>query len=105
MIRGRSRAIVTPRAYRCRKYGGPMGIAWDDPIDDTMYDADEVEGGAWAPGPYGPDDRNGTYNEITPQKSAAALALLDLTRPVRTFNLSETLFNGFPAFGTRQYEQ
>jgi kynurenine formamidase len=84
---------------------GPMGSAWDDPIDDSMYDADEVEGGSWAPGPYGPDDRNGTYNEITPLKAAAALAMLDLTKPIRTFNLSETLFNGFPAFGTRSYEQ
>ena len=70
-----------------------------------MFDVDAVENGAWAPGPYGTGDRLGTYNEVGPLKTAAALGLLDLGRPVRTFSLGETLFNGFPAFGTRRYEQ
>ena len=74
-------------------------------FDDAMFDVAAVENGAWAPGPYGPADRLGTYNEVTPQRSAAALGLLDLTRPVATFNLGETVFNGFPAFGNRPYDQ
>jgi Putative cyclase len=74
-------------------------------FDDAMFDVAAVENGLWAPGPYGPDDRLGTYNEATPERAAAALRQLDLSRPVSTFNLSETLFNGFPAFGRRRYEQ
>jgi hypothetical protein len=74
-------------------------------LDDTMFDVAAVEAGAWAPGPYGPDDRLGTYNEVTPEKSAAALRTLDLRSAVRTFSLGETLFDGFPAFATRRYEQ
>jgi hypothetical protein len=74
-------------------------------FDDTPYDLQAVLAGAWAPGPYGPDDDRGTFNEVTPEKSAAALSLLDLTRPVRTYNLSEMLYNGFPGFADRTYEQ
>jgi hypothetical protein len=81
-------------------------IALDDQhFDDEPFDVDAVEAGAWVPGPYGPDDQLGTFNEVTPAKTAAALAMLDTTRAVTTFNLSETLFNGFPAIGTREYEQ
>lgn len=72
---------------------------------DEMFDVAAVEAGAWHPGPYGPDDRLGSYNEVTPETTAAALGMLDLSRPVRTFGLGETLFNGFPAFGTRSYQQ
>jgi kynurenine formamidase len=80
------------------------GVATEG-FDDAMFDVAAVESGAWAPGPYGPSDRLGTYNEVTPERSAAALRLLDLTAPVVTFNLGETLFNGFPAFGNRPYDQ
>ena len=73
----------------------------DDSYDDVMFDVAAVEAGAWAPGPYGPDDERGSFNEVTPEKTAAALSLLDLTRPVQTYNLSETLFNGFPALSNR----
>ena len=72
---------------------------------DELFDVEAVEAGAWAAGPYGSGDRLGTYNEVGPEKTAAALALLDLSLPVRTFSLGETLFNGFPAFGSRRYEQ
>jgi kynurenine formamidase len=70
-----------------------------------MFDVAAVEAGAWFPGPYGPDDRLGTYNEVTPEKSAAALRMLDVRTAVRTFTLGETIFNGFPAFGNRPYQQ
>jgi Putative cyclase len=74
-------------------------------FDDTPYDVQEVLAGAWAPGPYGAEDDRGTFNEVTSEKTASALSMLDLRRPVRTYNLSETLFNGFPAFGDREYAQ
>jgi len=77
---------------------------WDDPIDDEMFDVAAVEAGAWA-SPYGPDDQLGTYREVTPAKTARALGLLDLTKPVHTFHMGETLFNGYPAFARRPYEQ
>jgi kynurenine formamidase len=89
--------------------GGPVQAAaiadGDVMLDDQYFDAAAVAAGAWAPGSYGPDDQRGTFNEVTPARTARALALLDLSRPVVTYNLSETLFNGFPAFGDRTYEQ
>jgi kynurenine formamidase len=81
------------------------------PINDEMFDVAAVEGGAWVPGPYGPGDQRGSFNEVTAEKTAAALALLDLRRPVKTYNLGELVFNGFPAFThpalppPRSYEQ
>ncbi len=74
-------------------------------IDDTPFDAREVVAGAWAPGPYGPEDQRGTFNEVTAEKTAASLARLDLTKPVKTYALSEMLFNGFPAHADREFEQ
>ena len=70
-----------------------------------MFDYQAVERGAWVPGPYGPDDELGSYNEVTPEKTARSLALLDTRRPVKTYFLSETLFNGFPAHGDREHQQ
>ncbi|MCP4903575.1 MAG: cyclase family protein [bacterium] len=81
------------------------GQSDDHAFDDEPFDLEAVANGAWLPGPYGPDDQRGTWNEITPQKTAASLARLDFTRPVETYDLSETLFNGFPANGDREYEQ
>lgn len=74
-------------------------------LSDEMFDVAAVEAGAWVPSRYGLEDRIGTYNELTPERSASALGLLDLLRPVHCFNLGEVLFDGFPAFGTRRYEQ
>lgn len=76
-----------------------------DPIDDALFDANAVEAGAWAPGPYGPGDELGTYHEVTPAKTAAALAMLDLAAPIRTFTLGDTLSDGYPGFGDRTYRQ
>ena len=76
-----------------------------EPFDDTMFDVAAVEAGAWVPGPYGPGDQRGTFNEVTPEKTAQALALLRPGEPVETYSLAETLENGFPAWGDRAYEQ
>ena len=74
-------------------------------FDDEPFDLEAVVAGAWLPSRYGPQDQRGTWNEVTPQKTAASLARLDLSRPVLTYDLSETLFNGFPANGDREYQQ
>ena len=82
-----------------------MGVSDAQDFDDTPFDAEAVAAGAWAPGPYGPEDERGTFNEVTPEKTAAALARLDLTRPVKTYELSETLHADFPAHADRRFQQ
>lgn len=74
-------------------------------FDDVPFDIEAVLAGAWTPGPYGPDDERGTFNEVTPERTAAALALLDTASPVITYQLSETMVAGFPAVPGRGYEQ
>ncbi|GGP66660.1 cyclase family protein [Saccharothrix coeruleofusca] len=78
-------------------------------LDDTPFDyADPANLADWAPSRYGPDDQRGALNEVTPAKTAAALALLRPRREVTTYNLGELMWNGFPAFSTdprRTYEQ
>ena len=77
-------------------------------LDDTMFDVAAVEAGAWAPSPYGAGDQRGSFNEVTPSKTAEALSLLSSGRPTKTYNLGELMTNGFPAFVTdppRLYEQ
>lgn len=69
---------------------------WDD--SDEMFDVAAVEEGLWVPGPYGPGDQRGSFNEVTPAKTAAALALLRAHRPVTTYNLGDLMFNGYPAY-------
>ena len=80
-----------------------------DRPDDTPFDyADPANLADWAPSRYGPDDQRGAFNEVTPAKTAAALALLRKHREVTTYNLGELMWNGFPAFRTdprRTYEQ
>ena len=48
-----------------------------------MYDIDAVANGAWVPGPYGAGDQLGTYNEVTPEKRAAAWSTLKARRATR----------------------
>jgi len=74
------------------------------PIDDEPFDAAAVEAGAWPP-PYGVGDVLGTYGEVTAHKRAAVLAMLVAAGAggVRSFNLGETLFEGYPAYGSRTY--
>ena len=74
-------------------------------FDDEMFDVAAVAAGAWVPGPYGPGDRLGTYNEVGPEKRAAALGTLESGAPLHTYSLGVEVFNGFPAFSDRRYEQ
>jgi len=82
-----------------------MSVFDDIELNDDIFDIEAVESGSWSPGPYGPHDCRGTFNEVTPAITARALLRLDVSRPVSTYNLSETLFNGFPAYGSREYTQ
>jgi hypothetical protein len=75
----------------------------DQRFDDTPFDVDAVEAGAWFPGPYGSDDALGTYAEVTAERRAAALGMLDLSRPVITISLGEVLREDYPAWGSREY--
>lgn len=78
-------------------------------FDDTPFDySDPANLADWAPSSYGPEDQRGSFNEVTPEKTAAALGLLNCRRGVTTYNLGELMWNGFPAFKTdprRIYEQ
>jgi hypothetical protein len=74
------------------RYGPASGS-----FSDEMFDVDAVLAGAWDVGPYGPGDQRGTFNELTPQKTAEAARLLT-GNSVRTYQLGEEMFNGFPAF-------
>jgi len=76
-----------------------------DGFDDSLPDADLVEAGAWVPGPYGQGDERGSFREVTPVKTARALAILDASRSVYTYDLSEQLFEDFPAWGGRTFQQ
>jgi kynurenine formamidase len=67
---------------------------------DEMFDVEAVLAGAWAPTRYGPEDQLGTFNEVTPAKTAAALRLVAGAPRVRTYTLGEEIFNGFPAYVT-----
>ncbi len=76
--------------------GAPPASA--DALDDTLFDyADPANLSDWAPSRYGPDDQRGALNEVTPAKTASALALLRRHRDVKTYNLGELMWNGFPA--------
>lgn len=76
--------------------------------DDEMFTVGFAEGGGWAPTRYGAGDQRGTFNEVTPRKTAEALRLLSSGRATKTYNLGELMTNGFPAFVTspaRVYQQ
>lgn len=79
-----------------------------DDYDDRMFDVDAAEAGAWAPSRYGAGDERGTLNEVTPERTGAALGLVAGRRATRTYNLGELMVNGMPAYRTvppREYEQ
>ncbi|MGQ0838051.1 cyclase family protein [Actinokineospora sp.] len=75
-------------------------------LNDVPFDYSDLA--AWVPGPYGPADQRGSFNEVTPEKTAKALRDVVGGRGVKTYNLGELMWNGFPAFQTtppRIYEQ
>jgi hypothetical protein len=76
---------------------GPRG-----PFTDDVFDyADPANLADWVPGPYGPGDQRGSFNEVTPARTAETLRrVIDRRRPVKTYNLGELMWNGFPAFVT-----
>jgi kynurenine formamidase len=78
-------------------------------VDDTIFDyADPANLPDWTPSIYGAGDERGSFNEVTPDVTGRALAMLGGRRRVRTYNLGELMANGFPAFVTtppRIYEQ
>jgi hypothetical protein len=67
--------------------------------DDVPFDyADPANLGRWAPSHYGRHDQRGTFNEVTPAKTAQVLRrTLNTQRPVRTYNLGALMWSGFPA--------
>jgi len=67
--------------------------------DDVPFDyADPANLQSWAPSRYGAADQRGTFNEVTPDKTAGALRrTLNPKRPVHTYNLGALLWSGFPA--------
>lgn len=73
---------------------GPSSGAYSD----EMFDVDAVLAGAWSLSAYGPGDQRGTFNELSAERTAAALAILKPGRPVNTYQLGESMFNGFPAY-------
>jgi kynurenine formamidase len=82
-----------------------------DAFDDTFFDyADPANLADWTPSIYGRGDQRGTFNEVTPEKTADAMKVLarGRDRGVRTFQLGELITNGFPAYVTsppRIYDQ
>lgn len=94
---------TAPSHAHAHAHQGPGGDAFDAPVDVAL-----AEAGGWAPSRYGARDERGSLNEVTPRKTARALRLLDKGTRVKTYDLSELLRNGFPAFPTnppRIYEQ
>lgn len=67
-------------------------------FDDEMFDVEAVLAGAWDNTRfYRRGDQRGTFQEVTPAKTSRALRILDQRRAVRTYNLGDLLFNGYPA--------
>ncbi len=78
-------------------------------IDDTPIDPIAVENGSagWFPSIYGAGDQLGALNEVTPEKTLAALNLIkpNKNKPPKSYNLGEVMERGVNAFGTRVYQQ
>ncbi len=77
---------------------GMSAPAFAGSINDEMFDVEKVVAGGYWVSPYGPDDVRGSFNEVTPERTARALRVLNSGQPVNTYQLGEEMFNGFPAF-------
>jgi kynurenine formamidase len=88
--------LGTPGEVMAR--GRPPAGAFTDEVFDY---ADPANLSDWAPGPYGPGDERGSFNEVTQEKTGDTLRRhLRRGRRVKTYNLGELMWNGFPAFVT-----
>lgn len=91
------------REHRPRKPGGGG-------FNDEVFDYANADNLAdWVPSPYGAGDQRGAFNEVTPERTTDTLRrVLHPGKPVKTYNLGELMWNGFPAFVTtpaRGYQQ
>ncbi|MFK8022998.1 MAG: cyclase family protein [Ilumatobacter sp.] len=69
----------------------------DHEFTDEKFDGEDVVTNGWPTSKYGPDDQRGTFNEITPNRTAATMERLR-AGDVNAYQLGEEMFNGFPAF-------
>lgn len=67
-----------------------------------VYDGLGSASPQWWPSRYGPDDELGAGNELTPERTLAAL---QLPREGRTIELAQLLEEGVPAFPPRTWKQ
>ena len=56
---------------------GPVGATGYEtpsggPYTDEMFDVEAAKAGAWVPSPYGAGDQRGSFNELTPERTAKA---------------------------------
>lgn len=78
---------------------------------DDSFSIEGALSGEWAAAStarYGAEDQRGTINEITPRKTASALALLRGARSIDTYTLGHQMtdpFPAYPSFPPRVYSQ
>ena len=93
---GASAAIAAAGATAFDLASGDV-VQADGHFNDEMFDVDAVINGAWVPSKYGPEDQRGTFNEITPERTARTMSRM-MSGRVEAYQLGEEMFNGFPAF-------
>jgi kynurenine formamidase len=67
---------------------------------ENKYDGNGADSPQWWPSRYGADDRIGAGNEITPERTMAALKLPKEGRLIR---MAQELHQGAPGYGLRKY--
>ncbi len=83
--------------HKSTKRNGRFGPS-SGTYSDEMFDVEAVLAGGWDEPRYGRGDQRGTFNELTARKTGASLKGLNRGRAVKTYQLGEEMFNGFPAF-------
>lgn len=69
---------------------------------DNKYDGNGSRSPQWWPSRYGADDRVGTGNELTPERTLEALKL---PKSGKVIKLAQELHQGAPGYGLRKYNQ
>jgi kynurenine formamidase len=103
-------SAAEPHLFDSRRGGGGGGGGGTNAFNDVVFDyANPANLSNWTPSRYGAGDQRGAFNEVTEDKTTRALRrTLDRGRAIKTYNLGELMFNGFPAFVTtpsRGYQQ